>query len=54
MADAATGARLWWAGGTTSGATLALADMQYSMPASVLLADLNADTLTDIIFAVVT
>jgi len=51
MADAATGARLWWAGGTLSGATLALEDMQYSMPASVLVADLDADSLTDIIFA---
>ena len=52
MADAVTGARLWWAGGTLSGATLALEDMQYSIPASVLVADLNADSLTDIIFAV--
>jgi len=52
MADATTGARLWWAGGATSGANLALADMQYGIPASVLLADINADTLTDIIFAV--
>jgi len=52
MADAATGARLWWAGGTLSGATLALEDMQYGMPASVLVADLDADSLTDIIFAV--
>ncbi len=51
MVDATTGARLWWAGGITSGANLALADMQYSMPAAVLSADIDADTLTDIVFA---
>ena len=52
MVDATTGARLGWVGGPASGANLELADMQYSMPATVLLADIDADTLTDIIFAV--
>jgi type IV pilus assembly protein PilY1 len=52
MVDATTGARVWWAGGPTSGADLVLAAMSYSMPATVLQADINADTLTDIIFAV--
>jgi type IV pilus assembly protein PilY1 len=52
MIDADTGARLWWAGKTSSGASLELADMSYSMPAAVMTGDLNADGYTDIMFAV--
>ena len=51
MVDATTGARLWWAGGAPSSANLKLDDMEYGMPAAVLLADIDADTLTDILFA---
>ena len=52
MVDATTGARLWWAGGSASSANLQLDEMEYAMPAAVLLADIDADTLTDILFAV--
>jgi type IV pilus assembly protein PilY1 len=52
MVDADTGARLWWAGGTGSGANLVSADMEYSIPATVVSGDINADGYTDIIFAV--
>lgn len=51
VADASTGARVWWAGPVSSGSDLELAAMKYGLPATVLLADINADTLTDIIFA---
>jgi len=52
MVDADTGARLWWAGESGSGASLTLANMQYSMPAPVMAGDINADGYTDIVFAV--
>lgn len=51
IVDANTGARLWWAGKTGSGANLTNADMEYSMPASVMAGDINADGYTDIVFA---
>ncbi|MGB7934831.1 MAG: PilC/PilY family type IV pilus protein, partial [Gammaproteobacteria bacterium] len=52
MVDASTGARLWWAGGTGSGANLISADMVYSFPATVVSGDINSDGYTDIMFAV--
>lgn len=52
MVDANTGARVWWAGGTGSGANLVLADMEYSIPAALVSGDLNSDGYTDIILAV--
>ena len=52
MVDADTGARLWWAGDSGSGANLTNADMDYSIPAPVMTGDINADGYTDIMFAV--
>jgi len=52
MVDAETGARLWWAGKSGSGANLTNADMAYSIPAPVMTGDINADGYTDIMFAV--
>ncbi len=52
MIDADTGARLWWAGGTSSGASLESSDMTYSIPATVMTGDIDADGYTDILFAV--
>jgi type IV pilus assembly protein PilY1 len=52
MVDASTGARLWWAGGTGSGANLISADMEYSFPATLVAGDINSDGYTDIMFAV--
>ena len=52
MVDADTGARLWWAGKTSSGANLTSADMKYSIPAPVMTGYINADGYTDIMFAV--
>jgi type IV pilus assembly protein PilY1 len=51
MVDANTGSRVWWAGGTNSGANLVLADMEYGFPATVVSGDINSDGYTDIIFA---
>ena len=51
MVDAATGARLWWAGKTSSGANMTFSAMEYSMPASVMSGDVNGDGYTDIVFA---
>jgi len=51
MADAETGARLWWAGGSGSGADKILVDMKYGFPSTVLQADIDADGLTDVFFA---
>lgn len=47
MVDAETGARLWWAGPTGSGANLVLADMESSIPANIRVADMNNDGLAD-------
>ena len=52
MVDADTGARLWWAGKSGSGANLTSSDMDYGMPAPVMAGDINADGYTDIVFAV--
>ncbi|MEZ5542044.1 MAG: PilC/PilY family type IV pilus protein [Pseudomonadota bacterium] len=52
MIDADTGARLWWAGKSGSGANLTSADMKYGIPAPVMTGDINADGFTDIMFAV--
>ena len=52
MVDASTGARVWWAGGSGSGANLISADMEYSIPATVASGDINSDGYTDFIFAV--
>jgi len=52
MVDANTGALLWWAGNSSSTADLKLSDMSYSIPASVMTGDINADGYTDIMFAV--
>lgn len=51
MVDAASGSRLWWAGKSGSGANLTFSDMDYSMPASIMAGDIDADGYTDIVFA---
>jgi len=51
MVDANTGARLWWAGFSSSGANLTSADMKYSIPAPIMAGDIDADGYTDIVFA---
>ncbi|WP_336368334.1 pilus assembly protein [Marinobacter sp. C2H3] len=48
--DASTGALLWWAGPTGSGANLELADLKYSIPASPKVLDVNGDGLADQIY----
>jgi type IV pilus assembly protein PilY1 len=52
VADAATGALLWWAGfdNGTNHPDLALANMNYSIPASPKAIDLNSDGLIDRIY----
>jgi type IV pilus assembly protein PilY1 len=52
MVDADTGARLWWAGESSSGANVTSSDMSYSIPAPVMTGDINSDGYTDIMFAV--
>jgi type IV pilus assembly protein PilY1 len=47
MVDATTGERLWWAGPANSGANLELASMDYSIPATPAVIDLNRDGLAD-------
>lgn len=47
MVDANTGARLWWAGPTGSGANLELSDMTNSIPSDVRGIDTNADGYID-------
>src|SRR5690606_14371729 len=47
MVDAKTGALLWWAGPTGSGADLILADLESSIPSEVRLIDMNTDGLAD-------
>jgi len=47
MVDAKTGGRLWWAGPVGSGADLELADMNYSIPATPAVIDVNGDGLAD-------
>lgn len=48
--DALTGKRLWWAGGTGSGADLELADLKYSVPAKLTAVDVRADGYMDRIY----
>ncbi|WP_223795621.1 pilus assembly protein [Marinobacter sp. F4216] len=50
IVDAETGDLLWWAGPTDSGATLELANMQYSIPASPRVLDVNGDGLADQVY----
>ncbi|WP_418141422.1 PilC/PilY family type IV pilus protein [Marinobacter sp. MA] len=47
MVDASTGERLWWSGPADSDADLELADMDYSIPATPAVIDVNGDRLAD-------
>jgi len=47
IVDALTGKRLWWAGGTGSGADLELAEMQYSIPAKLTAVDVRSNGYLD-------
>lgn len=47
IVDAKTGAMLWSAGGTGSGATKTFSDMNYSIPSDISLVDINSDGFTD-------
>lgn len=47
MVDATTGGLLWWAGPEDSGADLELSDMNYSIPATPAVIDVNGDSLAD-------
>ena len=50
IVDAETGDRLWWAGPSGSQADLVLSEMQYSIPASPKVLDVNGDGLADQIY----
>lgn len=50
MVDASTGALLWWAGPTGSGATLELAEMNYSIPSAPKALDISGDGLVNQIY----
>ena len=50
MVDPDTGSRLWWAGGTSSGADLELSNMKYSIPSDLALLDSDRDGATDRIY----
>ncbi|WP_309045738.1 pilus assembly protein [Marinobacter sediminicola] len=50
VVDAKTGARLWWAGPTSSGADLELSQMEYSIPASPKVLDIDGDGLADQVY----
>ncbi|PAV25165.1 pilus assembly protein PilY [Tamilnaduibacter salinus] len=50
IVDASTGDRLWWAGPEGSGADLVLDDMDYSIPATPAVIDVNGDDLADQIY----
>ncbi|AZT82886.1 pilus assembly protein PilY [Marinobacter sp. NP-4(2019)] len=50
IVDATTGERLWWAGPSGSSADLVLSEMQYSIPASPKVLDINGDGLADQIY----
>lgn len=50
IVDAETGNLLWWAGGSSSSANLKLPEMQYSIPASPKVLDVNGDGLADQIY----
>ncbi len=47
MVDATTGARLWWAGPSGSGADAVFSEMLYSMPATPKVLDTNGDGFAD-------
>lgn len=47
MVDATTGERLWWSGPSDSDANLELASMDYSIPATPAVIDVNGDSLAD-------
>jgi len=47
IVDPADGSRLWWASATGSGATLELANMNFSIPSDVAFLDANGDGETD-------
>lgn len=47
IVDAETGARLWWAGPTGSGADVELVDMNYSIPSRIKPLDVNGDGFID-------
>jgi len=50
MANAETGELLWWAGPSGSGADLELSEMNYSIPASPKVLDINGDGLFDQVY----
>jgi type IV pilus assembly protein PilY1 len=50
VVDAKTGDKIWSGGPSSTGFTKKFDDMKYSMPATVTLADANADGLDDLIF----
>ncbi|TNE75917.1 MAG: VWA domain-containing protein [Gammaproteobacteria bacterium] len=50
IVDATNGNLLWWAGPTGSGANMEMADMDYSIPASPKVLDVNGDGLADQIY----
>ena len=50
MVDPATGERLWWASGATTGADLELTGMDYAIPSDLTLMDANGDGETDRIY----
>ncbi len=49
--DASTGARIWWAGSTDSGASLELANMNHSIPGGVSAIDSDGDGLVEMFYA---
>ncbi|MBB5322161.1 PilC/PilY family type IV pilus protein [Marinobacter oulmenensis] len=50
MVDAETGERLWWAGNDESNADLEITGMDYSIPATPTVVDVNGDGLADQIY----
>ncbi|SFM60408.1 pilus assembly protein [Marinobacter zhejiangensis] len=50
IVDATTGALLWWAGPTGSGANLELADMRFSIPSAPKVLDVSGDRLANQIY----
>ena len=50
IVDAKTGARLWWAGPTGSGANLELASLKYSIPSAPKILDLTGDGMVNQIY----